>query len=196
MATATGTSWPSRPSSAGSRQAAISRSPTEPERVYVDALSGKDGRPLWWWHVDIPADQIHVPWHHPSGGAAARTAGRSWPCRSTAGSRQPWMSRYRPPSDPYPPMVTMLEASTGREVQTLRGFDQTHVGRPGRRRPDRPLGRIPGRPPRVPGRGARSLAGARAVPPGPRPRRTAVRRLPAGRRPRRRRHRRHPDRRR
>ena len=30
--------------------------PPVPERVYVDALSGKDGRPLWWWHMDAPTD--------------------------------------------------------------------------------------------------------------------------------------------
>ena len=28
--------------------------PGEPHRIYVDALSGKDGRPLWWWHIDYP----------------------------------------------------------------------------------------------------------------------------------------------
>jgi hypothetical protein len=26
---------------------------TEPERIYVDALSGNDGHRLWWWHADI-----------------------------------------------------------------------------------------------------------------------------------------------
>ncbi len=100
--------------------------PTEPERVYADALSGKDGRPLWWWHVDIPADQL-TPMVPPEWWGRGPDG---WPLLAVPLNgriRQPWMSRYRPPSDPYPPMVTMLEASTGREVQTLRGFDQTYV---------------------------------------------------------------------
>ena len=31
--------------------------PPIPERIYVDALSGKDGHPLWWWHRDNATDR-------------------------------------------------------------------------------------------------------------------------------------------
>ena len=30
----------------------------EPEQVFVDALSGKDGRPIWWWKQHVPANQL------------------------------------------------------------------------------------------------------------------------------------------
>ena len=33
--------------------------PEEPERIYVDALSGRDGRPLWWWHFNLPLERGH-----------------------------------------------------------------------------------------------------------------------------------------
>jgi hypothetical protein len=35
---------------------------SEPARIYVDALSGKDGHPLWWWRVDIPLDSTLRIW--------------------------------------------------------------------------------------------------------------------------------------
>jgi hypothetical protein len=36
--------------------------PAQPERLFVAALSGKDGRPLWWWHVELPCDRLTRIW--------------------------------------------------------------------------------------------------------------------------------------
>ena len=36
--------------------------PSEPQCVYVDALSGKDGHPLWSWHADIAQDRFARIW--------------------------------------------------------------------------------------------------------------------------------------
>ncbi len=100
--------------------------PGEPERVYVDALSGKDGRPLWWWHVEIPTDQFTFV-------ATPRWWGRGadgWPLLAVPiGGRHPQFGHIRrgSPSELYPSMVHMLEASTGREVHTLTGFENTEV---------------------------------------------------------------------
>src|SRR5262249_43265728 len=30
--------------------------PLEPVRIYADAISGKDGRHLWWWSTDVGSD--------------------------------------------------------------------------------------------------------------------------------------------
>jgi hypothetical protein len=101
--------------------------PTEPERIYADALSGRDGRPLWWWHVDIPTDQFTTVTRPEWWGRGPD----GWPLLAVSlngGNTQAGFSmRSKPPSDPHPPMVYMLEASTGREVQTLRGLMQMHV---------------------------------------------------------------------
>ncbi len=100
--------------------------PTEPERIYLDALSGRDGRPLWWWHVDIPTDQqtyvSALKWwgRGPDGWPLLAVELNAWtPARN-------WV-RNQPLKALNPPMVYMLAASTGREVQTLPGFFQTHT---------------------------------------------------------------------
>ena len=87
----------------------------EPARVYVDALSGKDGRPLWCWRVDRPSDgstYVLPPrwWRGPDG----------WPLLAVpieVHSRAPGaMTRTR--SDLDRPTITVLEALTGRAVQS------------------------------------------------------------------------------
>jgi len=92
--------------------------PSEPERIYVDALSGKDGRPLWWWHVDIPADRYTHVW-------PPRWWGRGrngWPLLAVAlGGQHPQLGGLRS-SSLGPPMVHLLEGSTGREVHTIAGL--------------------------------------------------------------------------
>ena len=131
--------------------------PPIPERVYVDALSGKDGHPLWWWHHDHPTDRRVQHLAGSMVGARARrlaAAGRS--------------DRWRASADGYstidvPPIVQNLEASTGRAVATAVGLSQGRRGRPGRRRPGRSLGRGRRTASGVPRRDARSLASSRLV---------------------------------
>ena len=47
----------------GKNPAPGSQAPPEaPERVYVDAISGKDGLLLWWWSVDLPENAFTRIW--------------------------------------------------------------------------------------------------------------------------------------
>ncbi len=88
--------------------------PPTPERVYVDALSGKDGRPLWWWHHDSPTDwsvQLQrLRWwgRGPDGWRllAISYGGQQAQANVAAG----------------PPIVQNLEASTGRAVSAVVGL--------------------------------------------------------------------------
>ena len=88
--------------------------PPVPERIYVDALSGKDGRPLWWWHRDNATDRSVVLarlhwWGRGSDG---------WPLLAVpVGSTGP----------DAPPIVLNLEASTGRVSTTALGLNQISV---------------------------------------------------------------------
>ena len=168
-------------------------SAAEPERIYAEALSGKDGRPLWWWQVATPTDQFTIV-------GAPQWWGRGpdgWPLLAVAilnQNPQFGMTRGNRPSDAYPPMVHMLEASTGRRGPDTPGYHPAPRDRPGRRRPHGPVGRTPGRAPpseaRAPKPGGRSAASSR------RAARFPSRLGPAtGRRPGRRRDRRHTDRR-
>jgi outer membrane protein assembly factor BamB len=98
--------------------------PDEPERQYVDALSGKDGRPLWWWHLDGKPDittDLRTP----------RWWGRGpdgWPLLAVPAEIINWLKPAAIlPADADPPTVHMLEASTGREVQSLAGFEEMQV---------------------------------------------------------------------
>src|SRR5262249_54540826 len=85
--------------------------PPVPERFYVDAFSGKDGRPLWWWHVATPTDRFAVIW-------PLRWWGRGpdgWPLLAVAlGSRNPQLRS--------PVVVYNLEAATGRNLSTAVGL--------------------------------------------------------------------------
>ena len=102
-------------------------SAAEPERIYAEALSGKDGRPLWWWQVATPTDQFTIVGRPQWWGRGPD----GWPLLAVAILNQNpqfgMMTRGNRPSDAYPPMVHMLEASTGREVQTLQGIIQPHA---------------------------------------------------------------------
>jgi hypothetical protein len=93
---------------------------SEQGRIYVDALSGKDGHPLWWWRVDFPKSRfarIGTP----------RWRGRGpdgWPLLAIGlggrlrGSGDMDASAFRI----SPAMVHVLESSTGREVHTVTGL--------------------------------------------------------------------------
>ena len=173
--------------------------PGDTERAYVNAISGKDGRPLWWWHADRPSDGftfMPVP----------RWWGRGpdgWPLLAIGiEPEHPTMSwRAATPSATDRPTVTMLSAFDRPRRAYAPRLQADRRRRPGWRRPARPLGGGPGgvpyRPPRLPRRGARGLAGVWIVRSGQRPddQLRCGARIPADRRPRRRRDRRHPDRR-
>jgi hypothetical protein len=88
----------------------------EPEQVFVDALSGKDGRPIWWWKWDLPADQVTRVW-------APRLWGRGpdgWPLLAV-GLGGDDRTNF-PNTKLAPAMAHMLELSTGREVHTIPGL--------------------------------------------------------------------------
>ncbi len=133
--------------------------PDGPERVYIDAFSGRDGRPLWWWGVETPTDGV-------TGVSTPLWWGRGpdgWPLLAVpidATTSIPGTGRRRTASNPYPPTISMLEASTGREVQSIRGLVESPRRRPRRRWPDRPLGRPRFHAPRLSRRARRGLAGA------------------------------------
>ena len=93
----------------------------EPERVYVDALSGRDGHPLWSWHQDLAENKftwIGVP----------RWWGRGpdgWPLLAVPlGGRDPEQGNFGDPSYLNPPTVHVLEASTGRELNRAMGLSR------------------------------------------------------------------------
>ncbi len=96
--------------------------PPVPERVYVDALSGKDGHPLWWWHQDTPTDGLTPV----------------WPLRWWGRGPDGWPLLAVPLGGPYsfgglgsslndPPIVFALEASTGRQVHAAVGLNRVGV---------------------------------------------------------------------
>jgi PQQ-like domain len=95
-------------------------------RVYVDAHSGKDGRPLWWWSAEIPANSEPFLWAPlwfgrgpdgrpllavPLGGLESDESRAGFGGSSLAGA----------------PSVHLLEASTGKELHVIDGLAQAGV---------------------------------------------------------------------
>ena len=88
--------------------------PPVPERVYVDALSGKDGRPLWWWNRDNATDR------------SVQVGRLQWWGRGPDG----WPLLAVPigqTGGDVPPIVESLEASTGRVVSSAVGLSKPGV---------------------------------------------------------------------
>ena len=84
----------------------ISRKSAEPPRVYVDAISGKDGRSLWYWYLDngfatFAQSSRPLLWGRGPDG---------WPLLAVA-----------------IPQVHLLELSSGRELQTLTGLTKPNL---------------------------------------------------------------------
>jgi hypothetical protein len=90
--------------------------PPVPERSYVDALSGKDGHPLWWWNYDHPTDKSAQLW-------PLRWWGRGpdgWPLLAVPIGGQSSRFGFNPSA--VPAIVHNLEASTGQTVSTAVGL--------------------------------------------------------------------------
>ena len=100
-------------------------SPDEPRRIYVDALSGKDGRPIWWWKVDAPSWSVTPLWRPHWWGRGSD----GWPLLAVplgGESSLEAVSRFRWDQSRAPPVVHLLEATTGRERHTVVGL--VHAG--------------------------------------------------------------------
>ena len=93
----------------------------EPEHIYVDVLSGRDGHPFWSWHMSVPENKF--TWT-----AMPRWWARGpdgWPVLAVplAGTdpERPWSGGS---SGLTPALVCMLEASTGRELNRAKGISR------------------------------------------------------------------------
>ena len=96
---------------------------TEPQHIYADALSGRDGHPLWHWHVALPENKYTAirPPHWWGRGPDG------WPLLAVPlGGPEP--GREFAPYNSYfnSPVVHNLEASTGRELHQAMGL--TRIG--------------------------------------------------------------------
>ena len=96
--------------------------PEEPRQIYVDALSGRDGRVLWWWKVDgtvMGMTGIGKPvwWGHGSDG---------WPLLAVplGAPRLEGLPNHEQYDVPRQSNVHLLEASTGRERHRVTGLAQ------------------------------------------------------------------------
>ena len=96
---------------------------TEPQHIFVDALSGRDGHPLWHWHVDLPENKytaIRPPlwWGRGPDG---------WPLLAVPlGGPVPGREFDQDNSYLDSPVVHVLEASTGRKLHQAMGL--TRIG--------------------------------------------------------------------
>ncbi len=94
---------------------------SERTRIYVDALSGKDGRALWWWSGDLPPTRFR------QSRAAARWWGRGpdgWPLLAVPSEGTDDESQSLVVSLAS---VRLLEASTGRERHAVIGLRRPEV---------------------------------------------------------------------
>jgi hypothetical protein len=98
---------------------------SEPERIYVDALSGRNGQLLWTWCVDLPESKFTTIW-------APHFWGRGpdgWPLLAVplGGQNPDQPGSNTMSSQLYPPTVHILEASTGRELDPAMGLIRASV---------------------------------------------------------------------
>jgi len=97
----------------------------EPQRVYVDALSGRDGHPLWSWHADLAENKVNYIW-------APRWWGRGpdgWPILAVpVGGKNLEGGDWSAQSAVFhPPVVYVLEAATGRLLHEAQGLSEAGV---------------------------------------------------------------------
>ena len=97
--------------------------PEEPERVYVDALSGKNGLPLWWWSADLPFPGRFTRFWKPQWWGRGPDG---WPLLAVpVGGRHPEAVEAGVSSSHVnPPILHLLEATTGRERHTIDGLNR------------------------------------------------------------------------
>ena len=108
-----------------SRAPARGERPLEPQRVFVDALSGKGGRRLWFWHVDLAAGvdtRVGAPfwWSRGPDGwplLALPLGGKSL----FGGLAFPRFERAEKP------VVHLVEATTGRLRHSVLGLEQAAI---------------------------------------------------------------------
>jgi tRNA A-37 threonylcarbamoyl transferase component Bud32 len=94
--------------------------PGEQKRVYVDALSGKDGRGLWWWRTEIgnaDTTEIGVPFW--SGRGPDGWPMLALPLGGNPAPGAPPQNRFYPPD---PPVVHLLAAASGTEAHSIAGL--------------------------------------------------------------------------
>ena len=79
--------------------------------IYVDALSGRDGHPLWHWHVDLPENK-HTAIRPPRWWGSGPDG---WPLLAVP-LGGPELGKEFDPNNSYldSPVVHVLEAPTGR----------------------------------------------------------------------------------
>ena len=104
------------------------RLPTPPEaleRVYVDALSGKDGRTIWWWSGDVPPARFVRTWRPAWWGRGPD----GWPLLAVplGGAHPDGFEGNLGPERLLRPTVHLLEASTGKERHHVNGLTQASV---------------------------------------------------------------------
>ena len=88
-------------------------------KVYVDMLSGKDGHSFWWWHVELPSGRRTSLWQPCWWGRGPD----GWPLLAIGlGGRLRQTDETMPSFLLHPPIVHLLELSTGREVHTIAGL--------------------------------------------------------------------------
>ncbi len=98
----------------------------EDASVYVDAFSGRDGRPFWWWKVNVASEPGEEPllwtpiwWGRGPDG---------WPLLAVPlGGLEGDTDQFQSSSVVSDPIVHVLEAATGNERHVIGGLAQVHA---------------------------------------------------------------------
>ena len=90
--------------------------PEQPEAIYFDALSGRDGHPLWWRRVEVERERmvaLRAPlfWGRGPDGWPLLTVGLTGVRRARLGT-----------FGDLPAVAHVLEGSTGRELHSVKGL--------------------------------------------------------------------------
>jgi len=102
----------------GTRDLVVVSVHADQDIVYVDALSAKDGHPLWWWKRDLGGQSTGVAIWAP---CWWNSGPDGWPLLAVPLGGD-FQAGYGYWGDVAPPVVHLLAASTGRELDTLDGL--------------------------------------------------------------------------